>query len=87
MLNFDLSDTRAGEELMDIGRKEGQQELLYSLLCNRFGDKLPVQKEIIFSADIDIIHRLIDSLFDFKTVEDFVLWWRMNAASKKSLVV
>ena len=83
MLNFDLSDTKAGEELMDIGRqegrKEGQQEIIYSLLCNRFGEMLPVQKETIFSTDMSIINRLTQSLFDFKTVEDFGLWWNLNS--------
>ncbi|ETR74170.1 MAG: hypothetical protein OMM_00419 [Candidatus Magnetoglobus multicellularis str. Araruama] len=92
MLNFDLSDTKAGEELMDIGRQEGrkegreegQQEIIYSLLCNRFGESLPVQKETIFSTDMSIINRLTQSLFDFKTVEDFGLWWNLNSdASQK----
>jgi hypothetical protein len=88
MLNFDLSDTKAGEELMDIGRqegrKEGQQEIIYSLLCNRFGETLPVQKETIFSTDMSIINRLTQSLFDFKTVDEFGLWWNLNSdASQK----
>ena len=42
MLNFDLSDTKAGEELIDMGlQKElqkGRQELLYAQLYNRFGN-------------------------------------------------
>ena len=98
MLNFDLSDTRAGEELMNIGRlegqkkgrlegrlegrKEGQQEILYSLLCNRFGGNIPVQKEKIFSADTNVINSLTHSLFDFKTADDFALWWSKNSNSK-----
>jgi hypothetical protein len=57
MLNFDLSDTRAGEELLNIGRQEGRQELLYTQLCNRFGTSLPVPKEMLFSADTDVINR------------------------------
>ncbi|KPA13036.1 hypothetical protein MHK_006755 [Candidatus Magnetomorum sp. HK-1] len=40
MLNFDLSDTKAGEELIDMGLqkglKKGRQELLYTQLYNRF---------------------------------------------------
>ena len=51
MLNFDLSDTRAGEELIDMGLQKGRQELLYTMLFNRFGSGLTVNKESL--ADID----------------------------------
>jgi len=84
MLNFDLSDTKAGEELMDIGRqegrKEGQKEILYSLIRNRFGASTPFPKEELFSADINVINGLAQSLFDFKTAEDVSLWWNTNVA-------
>jgi hypothetical protein len=51
MLNFDLSDTRAGEELIDMGLQKGRQELLYTMIFNRFGRGLTVNKESL--ADID----------------------------------
>ena len=88
MLNFDLSETKAGEELIDIGRQEGRreghqegrQELLYTQLLNRFGNRLPVKKENLFAIDDIAINRLTNAIFDFKTVDDFVLWWSGNAA-------
>jgi len=42
---------------LNIGRQEGRQELLYTQLCNRFGTSLPVPKEMLFSADTDVINR------------------------------
>jgi hypothetical protein len=94
MLNFDLSDTRAGEELLDIGRlegkiegkkegkKEGQQEIMYSLLRNRFGASLPVPKEAFFSADINVLNGLAQSLFDFETADELGIWWNLNVNKK-----
>jgi hypothetical protein len=94
MLNFDLSDTRAGEELLDIGRLEGkiegkkegkiegQQEIMYSLLRNRFGASLPVPKEAFFSADINVLNGLAQSLFDFETADELGIWWNLNVNKK-----
>ena len=89
MLNFDLSDTKAGEELIDMGlqkglqkgRLEGRQELLYTQLYNRFGSRLPVKKETLVDMDDNTIHSLTNVIFDFKTVDDFALWWA-NASRK-----
>jgi len=91
MLNFNLSDTRAGEELIDMGlqkglqkgRTEGRQELLYTMLYNRFGRGLPVKKENLVDMDDNVINDLSNAIFDFKTAEDFVIWWHMNAIAKK----
>jgi addiction module HigA family antidote len=86
MLNFDLSDTRAGEELIDMGRVEGRlegrQELLYTQLFNRFGSGLPVNRETLVDIDDTVINSLSNAIFDFKTADDVVLWWRMNANGK-----
>jgi len=86
MLNFDLSDTRAGEELIDMGLQKGlqkgRQELLYTMLCNRFGSGLPVNSETLVDMDDTVINNLSNAIFDFKTVDDFMLWWRMNAVRK-----
>ena len=82
MLNFDLSNTKAGMELINIGRqeghKEGRQEILYSLLCNRFGNILPIQKENFFSVPDDVINNLANALFNFRSVDEFALWWSLN---------
>jgi len=86
MLNFDLSDTKAGEELIDIGRQEGRQEgrqdLLYSQLCNRFGNRLPLKREIFFSINEKVINKLTNEIFDFSTIDDFMLWWSTNVGGK-----
>ncbi|KPA10515.1 hypothetical protein MHK_009289 [Candidatus Magnetomorum sp. HK-1] len=85
MLNFDLSDTKAGEELIDMGLQKGlqkgRQELLYTQLYNRFGSRLPVKKETLVDMDDNTIHSLTNVIFDFKTVDDFALWWA-NASKK-----
>ncbi|ETR68514.1 MAG: hypothetical protein OMM_04520 [Candidatus Magnetoglobus multicellularis str. Araruama] len=76
MLNFDLSDTRAGEELIDMGLQKGRQELLYTMLFNRFGSGLPVNKETLVDMDDTVINSLSTAIFDFKTAEEFASWWR-----------
>jgi len=37
---------------------------------------------MLVDMDDTVINSLSNAIFDFKTADDFVLWWRMNALGK-----
>ncbi|KPA09982.1 Addiction module antidote protein, HigA [Candidatus Magnetomorum sp. HK-1] len=87
MLNFDLSSTRAGIELIGIGekkgqkkwqkegQKEGQRNFLIMALKDRFG-KLSKQIEIeIRQSNFNTLVKLRKSLFNFSSIDDVYQWW------------
>jgi hypothetical protein len=59
MLNFDLSDTRAGEELIDMGRVEGRLEGRQEL-CRKWGRILIIKEylnnKFLISERVNFIH-------------------------------
>jgi len=90
MLNFDLSDTRAGEELIEIGLQKGiqkgiqkgfQKGLVYSELNQRFG-QMPVGQSIFAEATDEVINNLAYAMDNFITADDFLYWWTKNATPK-----
>jgi len=87
MLNFDLSATRAGIELIGMGekrgekkgekkgKKEGQRHFLIMTLKDRFG-KLSKQFEIeIRKSNFTTLVKLRKSLFNFSSIDDVYRWW------------
>jgi len=79
MLNFDLSATRAGTELIGIGEKKGerkgQKNFLIMALKDRFG-KLSKQFEVeIRQSNFNTLVKLRKSLFNFSSIEDVYGWW------------
>jgi predicted transposase YdaD len=83
MLNFDLSATRAGTELIGIGERKGekkgerkgQKNFLIMALKDRFG-KLSKQFEIeIRQSNFNTLVKLRKSLFNFSSIDDVYGWW------------
>ena len=87
MLNFDLSNTRAGEELIDIGVQKGiqkgRQDIIYSQLRQRFG-AVPIAFEHFTNATDEVINSLTHEIFNFSTLDDFSHWWSKNAVPAMS---
>jgi len=77
MFDFDLSETKAGEELIEIGREEGREEgMMELLLMNvkfRFGNISPdVENTIKSIKNTDLIRELFTKSFSCKNVEQFI---------------
>jgi len=87
MLNFELSNTRAGEELIDIGVQKGiqkgRQDIIYSQLRQRFG-AVPIAFEHFTNATDEVINSLTHEIFNFSTLDDFSHWWSKNAVPAMS---
>ncbi|KPA10479.1 hypothetical protein MHK_009331 [Candidatus Magnetomorum sp. HK-1] len=77
MLNFDLSETRAGKELIGLGQREGQKHFLIMTLKDRFG-KLSERIELeIKQSNVNTLVKMRKSLFDFSSIEDVYSWWEL----------
>jgi len=76
MLNFDLSETKAGEELIEIGREEGREGMTEMLLMNvkvRFGTiSSEVENQIKSIKDIEKIRELFTKSFSCNNEEQFL---------------
>ncbi len=73
---FDLTKTRAGRELMDLGKTEGRTETLLKILAKRLG-KLPktVVSQIEHLNYIQL-EKLEDIVLDVPTVAELSAWLR-----------
>ena len=92
MLDFNIADTRAGQELIDIGKRkgkregklEGKRDVLISILKNRFGEiPINLEKELPKSK-INTLDHLANSIFNFKELRDVELWWSIHGQKKAS---
>jgi len=86
MFNFDISNTKVGQELKKEGIKEGEKkgkkEIILYLFENRFG-KLPAKmKKQINQIETKLLDDLAVSLFNFNTVNDYYFWWDKHYSKK-----
>ncbi|KPA15695.1 hypothetical protein MHK_004103 [Candidatus Magnetomorum sp. HK-1] len=96
MLNFNLTETVAGQEIMDIGlgigKREGERdgmrkakrEILFSQLEKKFGNISPIVRKKISYCRSSRIDKFATALFDFQTMEEAEKWWMKNQTSKKT---
>jgi len=95
MFDFDLSDTKAGQELFEMGekngekkakkkwRKEGRKNFLLMLLKSQFG-KLPKNFESsIKKSTPQTLSKLGKSMFNFDSIEDVYEWWNLYGKTVK----
>ena len=86
MFNFDISNTKVGQELKKEGIKEGEKkgkkDIVLYLFENRFG-KLPVKmKKQINQIETTLLDDLAVSLLNFNTVNDYYFWWDRHYSKK-----
>ena len=89
MLNLkeaDVTQTRFYQEVLQIGRQDGQQigrqegevDIVLRLLNRRCG-QLPIAQQVqIKSLPIEDIENLAEALLDFKGMADLEIWLREN---------
>ena len=89
MLNLkeaDVTQTRFYQEVLQIGRQDGQQigrqegevDIVLRLLNRRCGQLPIAQQAQIKSLPINKIESLAEALLDFKGMEDLEIWLREN---------
>jgi len=81
----DVTKTRFYQEVLQIGKQEGRQEILRQeialilrLLTRRCGSLTIAKQEEVRSLPIDILEALGEALLDFKGVNDLEVWLREN---------
>jgi len=81
----DSSQTRYYQEVLQIGKQEGRQEMLHQeialilrLLTRRCGKLAIAQQEQVRSLPIDTLESLGEALLDFRGLEDLEVWLKGN---------
>lgn len=83
----DSTQTRYYQEVLQIGKQEGRQEMLRQeialilrLLTRRCGNLAIAKQEEVRSLPIDILETLGEALLDFRGIEDLDIWLRENVS-------
>ena len=83
----DSTQTRYYQEVLQIGKQEGRQEMLRQeialilrLLTRRCGSLAIAKQEEVRSLPIDILETLGEALLDFRGIEDLDIWLRENVS-------
>jgi predicted transposase YdaD len=84
----DSSQTRYYQEVLQIGKQEGRQEMLRQetdlilrLLTRRCGNLEIAQQEQVRSLSVDILESLGEALLDFRGLDDLDIWLQENISS------
>lgn len=79
----DVTQTRFYQEVIQIGRQEGEQlgeaNLIVRLLSRRFGALSPEQVSQVRSLSIPQLESLGEALLDFQEISEFEAWLQENS--------
>ncbi len=70
------------DQLRQEGMEKGMKEttlktsrILVKQINRRFGKVSPMLKQKLMNADIDLLDKFGESIFDFENLEDAETWW------------